>query len=139
LDDSRPARTHRVPREVAGTDRRASGAGRATRAASRGTQNRELHLPGARARRAGCRCHPATNVSPLLFPAVRHRQHCRPCAQRLYRFAELRKTADLGAIWPGVATLLVIVSDYVEKYGGEPVSLPPEVIVAARFSGRRTY
>ena len=54
-------------------------------------------------------------------------------------FAELRKTADLGAIWPGVATLLVIVSDYVEKYGGEPVSLPPEVIVAARFSGRRTY
>jgi len=54
-------------------------------------------------------------------------------------FAELKKAADLGAIWPGVATLLVIVSGYVEEYGGEPVSLPPEVTAAARFSGRRTY
>jgi hypothetical protein len=54
-------------------------------------------------------------------------------------FAELKKTADLGAIWPGVATLLVIVSEYVQEYGAEPVTLPPDVIAAARFSGRRTY
>jgi hypothetical protein len=54
-------------------------------------------------------------------------------------FTELKETADLGCIWPGVATLVVIVSDYVRRYTGRPIPLPPEVEHAARFSGNRTY
>jgi hypothetical protein len=54
-------------------------------------------------------------------------------------FQELKTTADMGAIWPGVATLMVIVCDYVKSYGGEEIELPPEVVSAARFSGDRTY
>lgn len=54
-------------------------------------------------------------------------------------FSELKKTADLGSIWPGVATLLVIVSDYVLNYSGEQLELPAEVKAAARFSRARTY
>jgi len=54
-------------------------------------------------------------------------------------FAELKKTSDLGAIWPGVATLLVIVCEYVKNYGGPDISLPREVITAAKFTGEKTY
>jgi Uncharacterised nucleotidyltransferase len=54
-------------------------------------------------------------------------------------FTELRKTADLGAIWPGVATLLVIVSEYVRAYGGDEISLPSHVLAAARFNREKTY
>jgi hypothetical protein len=54
-------------------------------------------------------------------------------------FSELRKTADMGAIWPGVATLLVIVVEYVRRYGGEEITLPREVIESARSSEKRTY
>ena len=39
---------------------------------------------------------------------------------------ELRRGAELGGIWPGVASFLVIVSNYVNSYGGS-VSLPREV------------
>ncbi len=45
----------------------------------------------------------------------------------------------MGAIWPGVATLLVIVVEYVNRYGGENISLPREVIDSARSSEKRTY
>ena len=41
-------------------------------------------------------------------------------------FKELRCGAELGGIWPGVASFLVIVSNYVNSYGGS-VSLPREV------------
>jgi hypothetical protein len=41
-------------------------------------------------------------------------------------FDELRKGAELGGIWPGVASFLVIVSEYVARYGGH-VELPREV------------
>ena len=34
-------------------------------------------------------------------------------------FAELKKAADLGGIWPGVATYLKIVCDYVRRYRGK--------------------
>jgi hypothetical protein len=54
-------------------------------------------------------------------------------------YAELKKTADLGAIWPGVATLLVIVADYVRAYGGTDVSLPSQVLAAARFNREKTF
>jgi hypothetical protein len=46
-------------------------------------------------------------------------------------FQELRRGAELGGIWPGVASFLVIVSNYVNSYGGS-VSLPREVIEEAR-------
>ena len=42
-------------------------------------------------------------------------------------FNELRRGAELGGIWPGVASFLVIVSNYVKSFGGS-VSLPREVI-----------
>lgn len=45
-------------------------------------------------------------------------------------FAELRRGAELGGIWPGVASFLVIVSRYVEDYGGF-LPLPDEIISAA--------
>ena len=54
-------------------------------------------------------------------------------------FDELKKTADLGAIWPGVATLLVIACEYVKNYGGPEIALPVKVTAAARFAGDRTY
>ena len=54
-------------------------------------------------------------------------------------FQELKKSADCGSLWPGVATLLVIVSDYVASYGGEPTQLPTEVLRSARSSGKRTF
>lgn len=44
---------------------------------------------------------------------------------------ELRRGAELGGIWPGVASFLVIVSNYVNSFGGS-VSLPREVIEQAR-------
>jgi hypothetical protein len=48
-------------------------------------------------------------------------------------FQELRRGAELGGIWPGVASFLVIVSNYVNSFGGS-VSLPREVIEEARAS-----
>ena len=50
-------------------------------------------------------------------------------------FAELKKAADMGAIWPGVATYLKIVCDYVREYRGSAPELPNEVLAAARFGG----
>ncbi len=50
-------------------------------------------------------------------------------------FAELKKAADLGGIWPGVATYLRIVCDYSHRYRGESPALPAEVLSAARFGG----
>ena len=49
-------------------------------------------------------------------------------------FAELRRGAELGGIWPGVASFLVIVSNYVSDYvkgSGDDPSLPTEVTRAA--------
>jgi hypothetical protein len=45
-------------------------------------------------------------------------------------FAELRRGAELGGIWPGVASFLVIVLGYLQQFGGQ-VSLPREVIESA--------
>lgn len=58
---------------------------------------------------------------------------------RTVDFVELKRTADLGAIWPGVATLVVIVSQYANRYGGPEVELPEEVLRAAKFSQQSTY
>jgi Uncharacterised nucleotidyltransferase len=45
-------------------------------------------------------------------------------------FNELRRGAELGGIWPGVASFLHIVCEYVARYGGN-TSLPSEVSRAA--------
>jgi hypothetical protein len=50
-------------------------------------------------------------------------------------FDELRGAADLGGIWPGVATYLKVVCDYVCEYRGSAPTLPREVTSAARFGG----
>ena len=50
-------------------------------------------------------------------------------------FDELRTSAELGGIWPGVATYLKLVSDYVRKYRVTAPPLPPEVAGAAVFDG----
>lgn len=48
-------------------------------------------------------------------------------------FDELRRGAELGGIWPGVASFLVIVANYVNGFGGS-ISLPREIVQAARAS-----
>jgi len=50
-------------------------------------------------------------------------------------FAELKKAAELGGIWPGVATYLKIVWDYVRAYRGDAPELPKQVLAAAPFGG----
>ena len=52
-------------------------------------------------------------------------------------FDELRQASELGGIWPGVATYLRIVCDYVQQNRGRGIYLPAEVARAARFGGER--
>jgi hypothetical protein len=54
-------------------------------------------------------------------------------------FGELRKAAELGGIWPGVATYLKLVVDYVRRYRGTAPELPAEVEAAALFGGDQFY
>jgi hypothetical protein len=54
-------------------------------------------------------------------------------------YAELQHVAELGGIWPGVATYLAIVSDYVKQYRGKWLDLPQSVLKAARFGGEKLY
>jgi hypothetical protein len=54
-------------------------------------------------------------------------------------YRDLRASAISAGIWEGVATYLVIVSDYVRKYSGSGLGLPQFVIAAARFSGDEVY
>jgi hypothetical protein len=54
-------------------------------------------------------------------------------------YFELRSSASDAGIWEGVATYLMIVSDYVRKYRGYGLELPQFVISAARFGGDQVY
>jgi hypothetical protein len=54
-------------------------------------------------------------------------------------YRDLRASAADCGIWEGVATYLVIVSDYVRKYSGSGLDLPHFVRDAARFSGDEVY
>ena len=45
-------------------------------------------------------------------------------------FAVLRQAAMDGGIWPGVATFLLLVSEYIKEYGGN-VEVPPAVLADA--------
>lgn len=54
-------------------------------------------------------------------------------------YLDLRTSATLAGIWEGVATYLVIVSDYARRYGGSGLELPQFVSAAARFGGDEVY
>lgn len=54
-------------------------------------------------------------------------------------YADLRRSAEAAGIWEGVATYLVIVSDYVRHYRGSALDLPRFVIDAARFGGEEVF
>ncbi|HKR28650.1 MAG TPA: hypothetical protein VJS11_14400 [Acidobacteriaceae bacterium] len=57
----------------------------------------------------------------------------------LLDFSDLRASAQAAGIWEGVATYLVIVSDYVRQYRGTDLGLPQLVKDAARFGGNLVY
>jgi hypothetical protein len=50
-------------------------------------------------------------------------------------YAELRASADLGGIWPGVASYLKIVSDYLQQYRGTGLDLPKSIVRDAQLNG----
>jgi len=52
-------------------------------------------------------------------------------------YGELRSASVQGGIWPGVATFLCIVADYVQRYSGRALPLPGDVRSAARFGGEQ--
>lgn len=54
-------------------------------------------------------------------------------------FTELRAAAMSVGIWPGVASFLKIVSDYVKRYRTTPLELPPFVLAEATVSGDKIY
>lgn len=54
-------------------------------------------------------------------------------------YEDLRSSATAAGIWEGVATYLVIVSDYVKKYRGLGLILPQSVINSARFGGEVVF
>ncbi|HMD20772.1 MAG TPA: hypothetical protein VKH40_10645 [Alloacidobacterium sp.] len=54
-------------------------------------------------------------------------------------YSDLRASASAAGIWEGVATYLVIVSDYVEQYRGTGLALPQFVTAKARFGGDEVY
>jgi hypothetical protein len=54
-------------------------------------------------------------------------------------FARLRASTQRWSIWPGVATLLKIASDYNERAGAGPLPLPKFVVDTALFGAQVTY
>jgi len=54
-------------------------------------------------------------------------------------FMRLRTSTQHWSIWPGVATLLKITSDYNERAGVGPLPLPEFVVSSARFGADVTY
>jgi hypothetical protein len=54
-------------------------------------------------------------------------------------YEELKSSAQAAGIWEGVATYLVVVSDYVRRYRGTELDLPHFVRTAAHFTGATVY
>lgn len=54
-------------------------------------------------------------------------------------YRDLRSSAQTAGIWEGVATYLVIVSDYLKKFRGFGLDLPSYVTASARFGGDEVY
>ena len=52
-------------------------------------------------------------------------------------YTELRKAAELGGIWPGVATYLGLVAAFVAQYQDKPLPLPTAVLAISRFGVNR--
>lgn len=57
----------------------------------------------------------------------------------LIDWPDLYAAATTAGIWEGVATYLVIVSDYFAHYRGIPLELPPLIFESARFGGKEIY
>lgn len=57
----------------------------------------------------------------------------------LLDFVRLRASAERWSVWPGVATLLKVTSDYNERAGVGPLPLPEFVVRSARFGAEVTY
>jgi hypothetical protein len=53
-------------------------------------------------------------------------------------FEELRRASNEGGIWPGVASFLLLISQYVNSYGGH-VEAPHEVLADAASPSLRVY
>jgi hypothetical protein len=51
-------------------------------------------------------------------------------------FGELRRGAEIGGIWPGVASFLVLVSEYAKQYG-RALDIPSEIAESANSSDLR--
>jgi hypothetical protein len=58
---------------------------------------------------------------------------------RVVDYDDLQRVAQRSDIWEGVATYLVIVSDYVAQYRGTGLDLPRTVRSTARFGGNLVY
>jgi hypothetical protein len=54
-------------------------------------------------------------------------------------YDDLQSSAQAAGIWEGVATYLVLVSDYVQRFRGTGLPLPAFVKEAARFGGETMY
>ena len=54
-------------------------------------------------------------------------------------FLDLRAGAQQAGIWPGVASFLKIVSDYVKQYRGTGLNLPANVIADATLGGDKVH
>lgn len=54
-------------------------------------------------------------------------------------FDDLLASAQAAGIWEGVATYLMIVSDYVKSYRNRGLALPSFVAASAKFGGREIY
>jgi hypothetical protein len=51
----------------------------------------------------------------------------------------LQSTATKAGIWPGVASFLKIVSDYIAHYRGRPLELPPAVLESAQYGADQLF
>lgn len=60
-------------------------------------------------------------------------------AQNCVDFEHLKSIAEVGSVWPGVATLLNIVCQHAIRFGGDSIVLPEVVMAAVRFGSSRTY
>jgi hypothetical protein len=58
---------------------------------------------------------------------------------RTIDYEELRRGATEARVWTGVATFLVIVSEYVKRYRGTALSLPEEVVASSLFGADKFF
>ncbi len=54
-------------------------------------------------------------------------------------YAEMRRAAEEGGIWPGVVTYLKIVADYSERYRGRKLAVPDFIASEALLDGKSLF